>query len=103
MYDYPSSVNTSSGFETLLVYVNTVTNGWISNMLLLGIYIIILIGFYKAREDFAGAMAVAGFGVFVVALLFWVANFVNGITLAMSIGLALIGVIVLLTNKREYV
>lgn len=100
---YPpiSSINASRGFGEILVYINTVTSGFFSMLILLAIYIIILIGFYKSRDDFTGAMAVAGFGVFVMALLFWMGSFVNATTLGIAIGLALIGVMVLLIDRRN--
>ena len=100
-YPSPSSINASKGLGEILTYVNTVTYGWISTLLLLAIYIIVLIGFYKARDDFAGAMAVAGFGVFIIALLFWLGNFITGVTLTIAIALALVGIIVLLIDKRN--
>jgi hypothetical protein len=99
-YPSPSTMNMSKGFGELLSYVNTVTYGYFSMLILLAIYVIILIGFYKSNNDFAGGMAVAGFGVFVMALLFWAGGFVNAITLGIAIGLALLGIIVLLMNKK---
>jgi len=97
---YPSveNVNMTKGFGELLQYVNLVTDGWMSNMLLIAIYIIVMVGFYKAKEDFQGAMAVAGYGTFVVALLFWLGGFVNGWAFGISIALAIIGTFVLLMD-----
>ncbi len=78
VYLSPASINASLGFGEVLTYVNTITNSWISNMFLLGIYVIILMGFYKAKDDFSGAMAVAGYGTFVISLFFWVGGFISG-------------------------
>jgi hypothetical protein len=90
----------SKGMGELLTYTNLVSEGWISNMFLIGIYILILIGFYKAKDDFTGAMAVAGYGTFVVALLFWVGGFVTGWALDISIALAIIGTLFLLLDNN---
>ena len=101
MSNYPSitSINASRGLGDLFNYVNLVTNNWISNMFLIGIYIIILIGFYKAKEDFKGAMAVAGYSTFVIGLLFWVGGFISGWAFGIIIAFALIGTAVLFTDQ----
>jgi len=99
-YPSPSSVNASKGFGEVLNYINVVTNSWISNMILIAIYVIVLIGFYKAKEDFKGALAVAGYGTFVVALFFWIGGFVSGITFGMTIGVAILGTLVLLMDNN---
>ena len=100
MYPSASSINATKGFGEVLNYVNTVTNQWISNMLLIAIYIIVLIGFYKAKDDFQGELAVAGYGTFVIALLFWIGGFVSGWAFGISIALAIIGTIVLLMDNN---
>jgi hypothetical protein len=89
----------SAGFGQLLNYVNNVTNNWISNMILISIWVIVLMGYYKAKEDFKGAFAIAGYGTFMVALLFWVGGFVSGITLGITIAFAIIGTLVLLLDQ----
>jgi len=95
----PATLNMSKGFIELLTYTNTVTNSWISNMLLIAIYVIVLVGFYKAKDDFKGAFAVAGYGTFVIALLFWIGGFVSGWAFGISIAMAIIGTTVLLLDK----
>jgi hypothetical protein len=89
----------TTGFGNLLTYVNSVTDNWISNMILIGIYIIVLMSFYKAKDDFQGALAVAGYGTFVVALLFWIGGFVNGWAFGITIAMAVIGTIVLMMDQ----
>ena len=98
-YPSPSSVNASQGLGGIFTYINTVTNSWVSNMLLLAVYIIILIGFYKAKDDIQGAFAVAGYGVFVVGLLFWLGGFVSGWAFSIAIALAIIGTFALLMDN----
>ena len=99
-YPSPTTINGTKGFGEVLNYINVVTNSWISNMILIAIYVIVLIGFYKAKEDFKGALAVAGYGTFVVALLFWIGGFVSGISFGMTIGVAILGTIVLLMDNN---
>ena len=99
-YPSPTTINGSKGFAEVLNYTNTVTDGWISNMFLIAIYFIVLIGFYKAKEDFKGALAVAGYGTFVVGLLFWIGGFVSGLSFGFALGMAIIGTIVLLLDNN---
>ena len=99
-YASPTTINATKGFGEILSYINVVTDGWISNMLLIAIYIIVLMGFYKAKEDFTGGLAVAGYGTFVVALLLWVGGFVSGWAFGISIAMAIIGTLVLLMDHQ---
>jgi len=96
----PSTINATKGFGEVLNYVNVVTDGWLSNMIIIAIYVIVLMGYYKAKDDFKGALAVAGYGTFVVGLLFWIGGFVSGITLGMVIGGAILGTVVLLLDNN---
>lgn len=99
-YDSPSTINATQGFITILDYINNVTGFWISNLLLLAIYAIILIGFYKSSGDFSGGLASAGFGTFVVGLLFWMGGFVNGWGFSISVAVMIVGVLAVLMDKR---
>ena len=99
---YPSvtTINASAGLGEILKYTNTITDNWMSNMFLIAIYVISLMGFYKAQNDFKGALAVAGYGTFVVALLFWIGGFVSGWALSIAVALAIIGTFVLLMDNN---
>jgi hypothetical protein len=97
-YASPTTINASKGFGEVIGYVNLVSGQWFSNLILLAIYVIVLIGFYKAQNDFKGAMAVAGFGTFVVALLFWIGGMISGISFGVVIALAIIGVATLMMD-----
>lgn len=99
-YTSPSTINASKGFAEILIYVNNVTDQWISNMILIGLWIIVLLGYYKAQNDFKGALAVAGYGTFVVSVLFWAGGFVSGITFGVVIAVAILGTIVLLLDNN---
>lgn len=99
-YPQPSSINASQGIVEVLDYVNTVSDHWISNMFLLAVYIIFLIGYYKAKDDFKGALGVAGYGVFVVGLLFWIGGFITGWAFGIAIAVAIVGTLVLLMDNN---
>lgn len=99
-YASPTSINASKGFIEILNYVNAVTNNWISTMILLAVYVIVLIGYYKSTGDFAGGLASAGFGAFVVGLLFWMGGFVTGWALSICVAVLLLGIMAVLMNKR---
>lgn len=100
-YNSPANINATKGLSEIFNYVNNVTDGWISNLILVGIFLIILIGYYKARDDFKGALAVSGFGTFVIGLLFWAGDFVSGWALGITIAITLVGIIVLMTDKSQ--
>lgn len=100
MYSPPQNINGTKGFGEILLYVNNVTGSVFSNMMLITIWIIILIGYYKARDDFGGAMGVAGFVTFVIGLLFWLGGFVSGVTLSIVIGMAIIGIIATIVERQ---
>lgn len=96
MYDYPDPSTISSGFLQIFYYLNYVSSGWFANMTLIGLYILILYGYYKATDEFAAGLAIAGFVTFVVSLLFWLGSFISGITFTIVIAMAIIGFVVLL-------
>jgi membrane-bound ClpP family serine protease len=99
-YVSPSvGINATKGFGEVLNYTNSVTDNWLSNLFLIGIYVLILIGFYKARNDFTGALAVAGYGTFVIALFFWIGGFISGFALGWVIAIAIIGTILLFVEN----
>lgn len=99
-YPSPTSINASKGLGEITNYVNTVTNYWFGNMLLIAIYVIILIGVYKAKDDFAGAIAIAGFGTFLIGLLFWMGGMITGSMFAVVIAMAIVGAMVLWGSKN---
>ncbi len=99
-YPSPTTINASKGIGEIFNYINTVTDSWISNLILIAIWIIILMGFYKAKEDFTGALAVAGYGTFVVSLFFWIGGFVSGVSFGIVIAMAIMGTIVLLMDNN---
>lgn len=101
MYDYPTSVNLTGGFTDLFVYLNTVTGSWFSNMILIAIYLIFASGFYLARRDIAGAMAVAGFVTFVISTLFWIAQIISATTFIIVIAVAIVGFASLWLGPRD--
>jgi len=95
----PSTINGTKGLGEVLSYVNIITDTWISKLFLIGIYVIILMGYYKSKEDFRGSMAVAGYGTFVVAFLFWIGGFVSGYAFGVSIAMSILGTLILLLDN----
>ena len=98
-YDSPTSVNFSDGMIGLIDYVNDVTFSWFSNLLLIGIWVIVFMGFYKSKDDPKGAFAVAGYSTFVVSLLFWIGGWVSGATMGIVVAIAIVGTIPLLLDN----
>lgn len=99
-YTSPANLNGSS-IDGLFVYLQDVTTGWFSNMLLIGIFVIFLIGYLNYnKDDFIGALAVSSFVTFVVATLFWIIGFVNGYSYGIVIGVTIVTAIVLFMDRR---
>jgi len=95
------NITGSDGFANVIYYLNFVTNYWFTNMILIAIWILVVVGFYKATDDFSGALAVGGFGTFVVALLFWAGKLISTPTFSIVIGVMIIGILVLLVDKKN--
>jgi hypothetical protein len=100
-YESPTSINASEGIQTIFYYINNVTDEWFARMIMLAIYVIVLMGYYKARSDFSGALAVAGWGTFVVGLLFWVGGLISGWVFSIVIGVAILGVVFVLIDTNS--
>jgi hypothetical protein len=100
-YTSPSDINASKGIMEVLNYTNTVTDNWFGSMILVAIWVILAIGYYKAQDDFAGAVAIAGYGTFVIALFFWLAGFVSGNAFAVTVGATILGTLFLLLDNRQ--
>jgi len=90
-YSYPTSINFTNGIDGLFVYLNTVTNNWFSNLLLISVFLIFATGFYFAKRDMNGAFAVGGFATFVFGSFLWVGGFISGVTFAIVIAVAILG------------
>lgn len=99
-YTSPADINVSNGFVGVFSYLNNVTYNWFSNILLIVIYTIIAMTYFKAKDDLIGAFAVAGFGTFVFAFLMFIGGAVTGGTLAISIAVLIAGVAWILLDKQ---
>ena len=99
-YPYPDSKNLTEDPIYIFNYLNQVSSQWFGWMILIGIYFLILYGYYKATDELAAGMAIAGFVTFVVCLLFWIAGFVSGWTLIITISVLIVGVMSLLIVSR---
>lgn len=103
-----STINSSKGLQEILVYANTVTNGFFISMALTAFFIIILLATYNSQKnrtgygDFWASFAVAGFLNFVLAVLFsLISGLMNLYVLIICLALAIIGLIGLMFNRRE--
>lgn len=96
----PATIDWSNGAAAFFYAINEYTLGWASRLILIGIYVIVLTGYFKARDDFAGGLAAAGIAVFIVALSFFLWNFVDWISLAISIGVMIVGAAIVLLERQ---
>jgi len=91
LYSYPNSVNWTGGMDGMFVYLNNVTGHWFANLLLIAVYIIFATGFYFAKKDMQGALAIGGFATFVFSVFLWAGGMISGITFAFVIAVAIVG------------
>lgn len=101
---YPniSDVNLSKDFGVgLLHYANDVSNSWISNMILIGIFIVTLMGYTFYNKDFIEGAAIAGFITAVVGSLFFFAGFVSAPTLLYILGVSILTFALLYFTKKS--
>lgn len=89
-YPMPTSINWSNGMTDAFVYLNTVTYNWFSNMIVIAVYLIFASGFFFAKRDVFGALAVGGFASFVVSLLLYTASMISGTTFVIVIAVAIV-------------
>lgn len=101
-YPSPSTINGSKGIGEMITYVNDVTSNWFGHFLLIAIYFIFLFGYLRGKgdDDIVGAMAVSGYATFLLSLILWIGGFVSGLAFGICIGVALIGTIALLLDRR---
>lgn len=102
-YASPSTINGSKGITEVLTYINTVTGNWISRMLILGIWVVFLMGYVKSQreDDYIGGFAVASFVTFVLGSLLWIIGFLDNATMGTVLGATVISVLVLYLSKRD--
>ena len=99
-YTNPQSINMSKGFGEIFIYINEVTNQVFSIMLMLSIWVIVALGYYKASGDISSSIGVASFSIFSVGLLFWIGGMITGWVFAGVIAFAIVGIGVLLLSKE---
>jgi hypothetical protein len=99
----PTSVNltNSNGLVYLLMYLNSVTSGWFTNMLFIAIYIIFASGFYFAKGDIFGGLAVAGFVTAVLGTIFWIAGIMQDWTFYITIAVAILSFVLLFIESQQ--
>jgi hypothetical protein len=98
-YDNPTTINASKGIGEVLTYTNNVSDNWLGNFILIAVFVVVWVSFGKAKSDYKGSTAVAGFITFIVGLLFWLGGFVTGMAFGVTIALAIVGVLVLLLDN----
>ncbi len=99
----PTAINGTAGFDSIFPYLSEITNFWFGRMLMIAIFFLFFMGYFKAREnDIIGGLAVASYVTFVLGLIFWVLGLVTGIDFAIIIGITVASSVALLKQKKEY-
>jgi len=96
------NMTTNEGMQNILQYINVVTDNWAGRMVTIAIFVMFLFGYLKSKgdDDFVGAFAVASYVTFVLGLLMWLINFLDGIAFGIIMGITIIATAILLFDKR---
>ena len=103
-FDEITSINmtTNEGMGNILQYINLVTDFWAGRMVAIAIFILFLFGFLRSKndDDFVGAFAVASYVTFVIGLLMWLIDFLDGIAFGVIMAVTIVSTAILLFDKR---
>ena len=99
-FEYPTTVDVSQGMDGLFVYLNTVTHNWFANLLLIATFVLFATGFYFAKRDMFGAMAVGGFATLVFGTFLWVGGMIGGVTFTFVVAVAIISFALLFVDNK---
>jgi hypothetical protein len=100
LYTNPSTINMTNPVG-IFSYIGEVTTFYFFNVydvLLVGLWFLILAGTYKTTDDIAWALGVSGFGIFLLGLLLWMGGLITGYTMGIYIGMVIIGVVAYLLS-----
>jgi len=103
-YEEINTINmtTSDGMSNIFQYLNVVTNFWAGRMVMIAVFVMFLFGYLKSKgdDDFVGAFAVASYVTFVIGILFWIIDFLDGVAFGIIIAVTIISTAWLLFDKR---
>lgn len=98
LYPDLSTVNATNDVTQILVYANTITNGWMSRAILGGFFLIVLLGSFFAQMRFSGrgrieiSFAMAGVVTFGLAVIMSLEDgLLDPTWLLFSLGVAVLG------------
>lgn len=100
-YENITNYNVTEGYGTLIDYVNNVSDGWFTYLLLISTYFIILFALFRAERDFPESMTVSGFITFLLAAFLWFAGFLDGVTMVIVTSIFIISFIVIWAIKNS--
>ena len=101
-WDSPTTINASQGFESLIPYLDGVTQHWFGRMFLFAVFLIFIFGYMRSKAgSFWDALAVSSYVTFIIGLLFWVIGIITGIDFSIVIGITLISTLILLLQNRD--
>jgi len=100
-YSSPTTVDLTDNPVGLFAWLNDVTNFWFSNMLLIVIWVMFLMGYLAVnKDDYAGGFAVASYVVMVLSLIGWLMNLVSGFSFGIALGVSMLATAILLGTRN---
>ena len=100
---YPSVKDEAlnESFDVVVNYVNTVSDSWFSNMILIAIFFIGTMVMYKNDQDILESVSVASAITFIFASFFWLGGFIATQTISLVVGVMVISVVSLWLSKKS--
>jgi uncharacterized membrane protein len=103
-YDEVTTINVTGndGFSNIFQYINVITDFWAGRMVMIAVFVLFLFGYLRSKndDDFVGAFAVASYVTFVIGLLMWLINFLDGVAFGIIMAITIVATAILLFDKR---
>lgn len=99
-YETPEDLNISEGFGRLLTYTNDVTGSLFANLILITLFVIVTMSYYRSRNNVIEALAIGSYSTFLIATLFYIAGFIVFTTFTVVISFMLLFTLALFLDKK---
>ena len=101
-YNSPETINLTEGTESLMPYINDVTNGWFGRGFMITLWIILVIGYLKLnKDDYFGAFAVSSWVCVVLGMFGWIIGLVRGLDLGLIVAVSILSAVALFLNRKN--
>lgn len=97
-YTDPTTINMTNPIN-MIYYINNNSNQIFGMGLLISIWLIVFIGYIKAKDDFIGALSISLFVTWILTLLAWLGNITPSYFFGIITGLTIISGLILFGDR----